>query len=141
MFAEELVNFALLLPLSGAWTGGQRFAGAAALAVNRVNADKSLLPGRVLAFEWADSGCTAKQGLAAMGKLIGSTSRIDAVIGPGCSSASCELTSYLSGGQAIPQISWGCTSPSLSNKEEYQLVRGSIEITFVALSFKLMRYS
>ena len=37
--------------------------------------------------------------------------------------------SYLSAGiqQGIPQISWGCTSPTLSNKNEYQLVRGSIE--------------
>ena len=115
MFAEELVNFALLLPLSGAWTGGQRFAGAAALAVNRVNADKSLLPGRVLAFEWADSGCSEKQGLKAMGELLESMHRIDAVIGPGCSAA-CIVTSYLVAGQSLPQISPSCASPALSDK-------------------------
>ena len=68
--------------------------------------------------------------------------KIDAVIGPGCGAA-CEVTSYLSAGENIPQISWGwyanstfilfgylwavnlwcSTLPTLSNKEEYQLVR------------------
>ena len=33
------------------------------------------------------------------------------------------MTSYLAAGQGIPQISWGCTGPSLSNKAEYGLVR------------------
>ena len=56
-----------------------------------------------------------------MGELLGGASRVDAVIGPACSAA-CEVTSYLSGGQIIPQISWGCTALSLSNKEEYRLV-------------------
>ena len=107
--------------MSGSWDGGKRVAGAAALAVERVNADKSLLPQRRLEYSWADSGCSAQQGLVAMGKLLGGTSTVDAVIGPGCSSA-CEVTSYLSGGQKIPQISWSCTAVSLSNKEKYRLV-------------------
>ena len=106
--------------MSGAWPGGPRVAGAAALAVERVNADKTLLPGRVLEYSWADSGCSAKQGLAAMGKLLQDDNRISAVIGPACSSA-CKVTSYLSGGQQVPQISWGCTSAALSNKAEYGL--------------------
>ena len=38
----------------------------------------------VLKFSWADSGCSAKQGLKAMGELLRGRSRIDAVIGPGC---------------------------------------------------------
>ena len=82
MPAEEPIHFALLVPFSGAWNGGHRIAGAAALAVERVNADKSLLPGRWLEYRYADSGCNAKQGLAAMGELLGGVSRIDAVIGP-----------------------------------------------------------
>ena len=108
--------------MSGSWDGGKRVAGAAALAVERVNANKSLLPGRRLEYSWADSGCSAQQGLAAMGELLGGASRVDAVIGPGCSSA-CEATSYLAGGQGTPQISYGCTASSLSNKEEHRLVR------------------
>jgi len=110
------------MPLSGSWDGGKRVAGAAALAVERVNADKALLPGRHLEYSWANSGCSAEQGLAAMGELLGGASKVDAVIGPACSAA-CEVTSYLSGGQGIPQISWGCTASSLSNKEKYRLVR------------------
>ena len=67
--------------MSGSWDGGKRVAGAAALAVERVNADKSLLPQRRLEYSWADSGCSAQQGLVAMGKLLGGTSTVDAVIG------------------------------------------------------------
>ena len=120
--ADKPIHFALLLPLTGSWTGGRQIAGAAALAAERVNADESLLPGRTLEYSWADSGCSAKQGLAAMGELLGGKSRIDAVIGPGCSSA-CEVTSHLSAGQNIPQISYSCTSPTLSDQSEHPLVR------------------
>ena len=109
------------MPLSGSWDVGKRIAGAAALAVEGVNADKALLPGRRLEYSSADSGCSAQQGLTAMGKLLGGTSRVDAVIGPGCSSA-CEVTSYLAAGQHIPQISYACTATSLSNKEHFSLV-------------------
>ena len=104
--AAKPIRFALLMPMSGGWLGGPRVAGAAALAVERVNADEALLPGRFLEYSWADSGCSAKQGLAAMGELQNGVSRIDAVVGPACSAA-CEVTSHLSGGQSIPQISWG----------------------------------
>ena len=38
----------------------------------------------------------------------------------------CEVTSYLSGGQNIPQISWGCESPTLSDKSEFPLVYFSV---------------
>ena len=108
--AEKPVRFALLLPMTGLWKVGAKIAGAAALAVEKVNADKALLPGRRFEYLWADSGCSAKQGLAAMGQLLGEA-MIDVVIGPGCSSA-CEVTSYLSSGQNTSQISWGCTSPT-----------------------------
>ena len=98
VLADEPIHFALLFPTTGAWqlttytnhsagtlvAGGFLVAGAAALAVEQVNVNKSLLPGRVLRFSWADSGCSAKQGLAAMGQLLQGKSRIDAVIGPGC---------------------------------------------------------
>ena len=80
---EEPIHFALLVPFSGSWKA-HRIAGAATLAVQRINAKKALLPGRWLEYNWADSGCSAQQGLAAMGKLLQGTSRIDAVIGLGC---------------------------------------------------------
>ena len=91
--------------MSGKWAGGAEIAGAAALAVERVNADNTLLPGRSLEFSWEDSGCSGNQGLTAASKLLGEASRISAVIGPGCSAA-CTATSHLSTGQNIPQISY-----------------------------------
>ena len=112
------VNFALLCPMTGSWAGGTRVAGAAKIAVERINSDKTLLPGREMKFAWRDSGCSAEKGLAALGELLGGS--IDAVIGPGCSSA-CEVTNHLAAAQQIPQISWGCTAPSLSNKEKHGL--------------------
>ena len=103
--------------------------GAAALAVEKANADPTLLPGRVLEYSFADSGCSSQQALKAMGELLNeeksscsSELSIAAVIGPGCSSA-CEVTSFLAGGQGVPQISWGCTASSLSDKKNHRLVR------------------
>ena len=107
------------MPLTGSWVLSG--AGAAALAVERVNADKTLLPGRRLEYSWADSGCSAPQGLAAMGELLEGGSRVDAVIGPGCAAA-CEATSYLSEGQGIPQISYSCEAPQFSVKADHRLV-------------------
>ena len=50
----DSIYFALLLELQ--WPGT---AGAAALAVEIVNADNSLLAGRVLEYSWADAECSA----------------------------------------------------------------------------------
>ena len=65
---------------------------------NQVDIDKiietSTRKAGVLQYSWADSGCSEKQGLAAMGELLSMERRIDAVIGPACSSA-CEVTSFL----------------------------------------------
>ena len=69
----------------------------------------------------------AEQGLRTMGKLLAGTRAVSAVIGPGCSSA-CKVTSYLSGGQDIPQISWGCASPKLSDKSQHRLVRIALPV-------------
>ena len=106
------IHFALLLPMnrSGHATGDVKFGphivGAAELAVERINDSKTLLPGRVLRYSWRNSGCSQKQGLSAMGDLLGEVgARVDAVIGPACSSA-CEVTNYLSIGQHVPQISY-----------------------------------
>ena len=78
---DSTIKLAVLHPMTG-WKGGPRIAGAAALAVEMVNADKTLLPGRVLQYSFADSGCSAQRALTAMGELLGE-SRINAVIGPG----------------------------------------------------------
>ena len=117
--------------MSAIWELGPRIAGAARIAVEKVNDNKTLLPDHLLSFTWADSGCSSQRALAAlwytMGTLLdgsdGPSSGFNAVIGPGCSEA-CEVTSYLAGGLStggIPQISYGCSAPSLSNKTKHQL--------------------
>ena len=80
--ADEPVNVALLMPTTGSWLVGFQIAGAAPLAVKRVNADKTLLHGRTLTYSWEDSGCTAADGLRALGSLWNRLDgRMDAVIG------------------------------------------------------------
>ena len=114
------LSLLLLLPMSGAWPGGRKIAGAAALAVEKVNADSTLLARYRLEYSWEDSGCSPQEGLKAMGKLLAAESRIASVIGPGCSSA-CTVTGHLSAGQRIPQVSYACSAPALSDKAMYEL--------------------
>ena len=59
-------------------------AGALPLAVERVNADPTLLPGCKLEWRWRDSGCSAAAALQGLGSLT-SEGPIAAVIGPSCS--------------------------------------------------------
>ena len=73
----------MLIPFTGLWNGAST-AGAAELAVQQVNANETLLPGRVLEYIWRDSGCSPKQGLDAMGQVLRNYQDISAVIGPGC---------------------------------------------------------
>ena len=106
-FAGEVVHFALLAPLTnqmtGSWSFGRKIAGVAALAVAKVNSDKSLLTGRVLEYSLADSGCSAQQALNAMGELLAGESRVDAVIGPGCSAGALLFTASPSA--SLPPVS------------------------------------
>ena len=84
MIAETTrIQLAILLPVTGAWSTGSRVAGAAALAVEQVNADKTLLPGQRMVYSWADTGCSETQGLKAIVKLLRGKDRVNAVIGPG----------------------------------------------------------
>ena len=87
--AEESASVLLgaLLPLSGPWAGGPSIAGALPLAVERVNADPSLLPGFKLEYVVQDSACSVRAALHGFGELIATEGRIDAILGPGCRSA------------------------------------------------------
>ena len=76
---DKPIHLALLMSFKGS-----RISGAAALAVERVNADNSLLPGRRLAYSSADSACSAQQGLAKLGELLRGEDKISAVIGLQC---------------------------------------------------------
>ena len=77
-----------LLPLSGPWAEGPSVAGALPLAVERVNADPSLLPGLTLEYVVRDSACSVPAALRGFGELTKAIEgRIDAILGPGCRSA------------------------------------------------------
>ena len=62
--------------MSGLWDVGKSIAGAAALAGERINANKALR----FEYSWADSGCSAQQGLAAMGELLAGVTKVNAVL-------------------------------------------------------------
>ena len=116
----RVINLALLWPMTGAWPVGRALAGAAALAVKRINSDENLVGGHSLEYNWADSACSASQSLKALGGLLSGAATIHAVIGPACSQA-CETTAHLSAGQNLAQISFACTSPLLSDKAKFPL--------------------
>ena len=83
-----------LLPLSGSWLAGKTIVGALSLAVEQINADTSLLPGRRLIPFWYDGGCSAS---AALSGLYNLPPQSAAVIGPACDDASTS-TAYLTAG-------------------------------------------
>ena len=108
----------VLLPLSGGgWLGGRTIAGAVAIAVDDINTDRWLLRGKTLHYVVEDDQCEASVGLAAASQLL-TRGDVQALIGPGCSTV-CETTGFLTKGRNALQISYACSSPSLSNKDAY----------------------
>ena len=105
------------------WSSAHMLTDAAHLAVERINNDSSLLQGSQLESVFAEADCSAPAALAALSKLL-EEGPLAAVIGPGCSSA-CEATGFLTAGRDLPQISYGCLSPSLTDKNAYPTVSGT----------------
>ena len=79
---DETLKIGLLLALTGPWKAGRTIPGAAALAVQRINADPSLLGGMRIEYVYVDAGFTVSSGNDAMSKLL-AMKGIDAVFGPG----------------------------------------------------------
>jgi hypothetical protein len=80
--ADPSIKIGLLLPITGPWKAGRSIPGAAALAVQRINADPSFLGGMRIEYVYVDAGFTVSSGSDAMSKLLG-IKGIDAVFGPG----------------------------------------------------------
>eukprot|EP00013_Stygamoeba_regulata_P003878 CAMPEP_0177633018 /NCGR_PEP_ID=MMETSP0447-20121125/2611_1 /TAXON_ID=0 /ORGANISM="Stygamoeba regulata, Strain BSH-02190019" /LENGTH=700 /DNA_ID=CAMNT_0019134645 /DNA_START=138 /DNA_END=2237 /DNA_ORIENTATION=- len=101
------------------WTGwavGSTITGAADIAVKEIN-NAGLLGEERLEIFHGDPGCypaTAVSVLLDLKEKHG----MDAIVGPGCST-SCEATNYVARYYNLPQISWGCASSTLSNKEVF----------------------
>ena len=79
---DETIKIGLLLALTGPWKAGRTIPGAAALAVQRINADPSFLGGMRIEYVYVDAGFTVSSGNDAMSKLL-AMKGIDAVFGPG----------------------------------------------------------
>jgi ABC-type branched-subunit amino acid transport system substrate-binding protein len=96
------------------------------MALEEINADPALLPDTVLVGVTADDACTKSGGITAplsqcgpLSEATGCTDKyFDVIVGSGCSS-SCQATARLAEAWEVPQVSWACTSPSLSNTNEY----------------------
>ncbi|XP_033122599.1 atrial natriuretic peptide receptor 3-like [Anneissia japonica] len=114
------VVLGVLLPYTGSWPIGPKIASAAAIAVDDIQKDKSLLQNRSIGFIWNDTHCDAGDGLYEVVDFWSHESvlHLHGFIGGGCDSV-CEPTGLLSAAWNLPMISWGCTSTSLSNKLEY----------------------
>ena len=80
--SDEVLMLGLLLPVSGSWTTGRTIAGAAALAVKRINDDAGLLGGMRVEYTWTDVGCRPYKAVEGTLKFMADP-KIDGIIGPG----------------------------------------------------------
>jgi gamma-aminobutyric acid type B receptor len=88
------------------------------MAIEEINNSPDLLPDTNIKYYLNDSACDETQGLASLLYQNEFPRSIDAVIGDGCSVA-CASEARVTEIWEMPQISWGCTSPTLSNKVKF----------------------
>jgi hypothetical protein len=79
---DDVLKIGLLLPITGSWKAGRTIPGAAALAVQAINADPSLLGGMRVELTFEDVGCRTYQAVTGVQNLLSDT-KIDAIFGPG----------------------------------------------------------
>ena len=120
------------MPTANSWPEGRASIGAIALAVDAANAQAGQ-PGSVRAvrggeitYSWREADCEPSAALSALTRIL-DEGPVDAVIGPDCSAA-CESTAILTAGLDIPQISYSCSSVTLSDKKTYATVRLTIAV-------------
>jgi ABC-type branched-subunit amino acid transport system substrate-binding protein len=105
--------------MTGDWPIGRTVIGAVSLAVDDVNNDPGLLPGRKLEYAPVrDDACNKLKALESLSTIFDVDGPIDFVIGPGCSGG-CISTATLAQAKGLAQISPFCGSGALSNKKEY----------------------
>eukprot|EP01129_Flabellula_baltica_P008338 TRINITY_DN3300_c0_g1_i1.p1 TRINITY_DN3300_c0_g1~~TRINITY_DN3300_c0_g1_i1.p1 ORF type:complete len:1002 (+),score=174.15 TRINITY_DN3300_c0_g1_i1:215-3220(+) len=114
-----LIKFATVAPYSGGFAVGNQVVPAALLAAKEINANPDILPNFYLEPEVVDSECSGRVGL---GKFVeyyeASGKSYMFVVGGGCSVVSQPLAQFTATTN-MSMISWGSTSPSLSDKDLY----------------------
>jgi len=120
--ALKTIKLGVPIPWSGNnWNAGPRFAAGITVAVNRINADPTLLPGYNVTFVWGDSQCEEKTTLGVLSRMFMNKNGelpVHALIGPACSDG-CRSGSFLLDNWNIPMVSYGCAAGFLSKTSIY----------------------
>ena len=109
------LTIGLFVPWTG-WSAGQRLASAAPIAIDKINADPSILPDYRINFEWRDCGCNKV--MSAGGTVEFIKKNYAAIIGPYCSDG-CKPSGLIAGFYNVPMITYSCSTPDLSVKKDY----------------------
>lgn len=125
--AESVLTIGLMVSWTGKWDEGKNIAGAAVMAVNDINNNRTLLPGKKLELLIKDDACKAITSIGATeafhnrrvndkgkDKRVG----VDVYVGPYCSDG-CVPSGLLAAYYKEPMISYSCSSKELSNKLLY----------------------
>ena len=123
---------AVQIPWTQGWEIGPFIGSAIVVGLEEVT-ERQLLNGYDLTWQWADTYCEPRQGLASAIQLWSDfNSEVDAYIGGGCSVV-CEPVALLSAAWNIPYVSFGCTSDTLSSKYDYPTFARSVG-TWISLA-------
>ena len=122
---DEDIVLGLLLPFSGERPIGRYIAGAMTIAVEVINNNDTLLPGRNLSFVWNDTECVGKVGLHETVDLFLTVRKLHGFIGGGCDEV-CEPAGLLASAWNLPMVSWGCSSIHLSSKNTYNTLARTV---------------
>ena len=126
------LNIGVLMPWTQGWELGPYMGSAIITGLEEV-VERKLLTGYNLTWQWADTHCEPRQGLASAIQLWSEfNSDVDAYVGGGCSVV-CEPVALLSAAWNIPYVSFGCTSDTLSSKYDYPTFARSVG-TWISLA-------
>ncbi|RDD47547.1 Retinal guanylyl cyclase 2 [Trichoplax sp. H2] len=115
----QLLHIGLMIPTSGGWIAPTHIIPGADIAIETVNNDSSVLVNYRLYTTLVNSGCTTQDSLTAMANLWRNKQQpVRSFVGPACS-VGCEPGGILAAAWNVPMISWGCASPSLSDKKKF----------------------
>ncbi|ELT87738.1 hypothetical protein CAPTEDRAFT_22448, partial [Capitella teleta] len=130
-----------LVPMEGkVWPAGKTLLLAMRMALEEINERQDVLPGYHLELVWGDTQCDPGHGLNALYELLYTDPPKVMVIGGGCSIV-CQPCSEGSTQWNLTTVSYGCMSPSLSNRERFPQFFRTVqpEVTQNPARIELMR--